>query len=111
MDMIMTLGDDPMPFVMQNVPESECLRAVEVARSLGFEFDKNSPSTKVTDTLIRLHGYEKKRPKKRRLYVYGDGVLLETDTSCPEEKEPTKALLAYEKDIDASLIHIIELEK
>lgn len=97
---------ETIPFILLDATEEECLRAIEKAKE-NFWFDKQSAI--VESDYIFLHAWDKKTKPKQRLYCYNNSVVLETDTKCEGEKESTRELLAYERNISADEICIIEI--
>lgn len=100
-----------IPFHME-ASEAEVIRAIEKAKEM-FCFDQNCYT--VTDDRVFLLAHDKvedsvrMQKKHKRLYVFGDKIILQTDGQFPEEIEPTRLLLAHEKDTDPALIYVVEI--
>lgn len=108
MELIITFPGELVPFCI-NDSEDECLRAVNAARSQGWNFSKANYVVK--SDFICLHAFKttaetpKNRPK--RYYIRGEKILLETPADQPDEVVPTKELLAYENNCPVSEISAI----
>lgn len=87
--------------------EEMCLKAIEMARKQGWEF--NERTSIIKDDLILLHACHKQSPKKKRIYILDEKVLLETDIGCPDEVFPTKELLAYENHCSVDDVKAVEI--
>lgn len=110
MFLCITFNHEAIPFILPEATEEECLRAIEKAKEM-FVFDTQRYTVE-SDRII-LHAWNKpkgsiKYPKKR-VYCWNDKVLLQTDTKYPDEVEPTRKLLAYERGINAKDICVIEI--
>ena len=103
-----TFEDELLPFIMNEATTDEVFHAIKVARTM-FEFSK--ANYVVEADRVVLHAYPKRTaPKpKKRLYCYNDKVILQTDTKYPDEVEPTRILLAMERNISLDKIQVIEI--
>ena len=109
MFLCITFNHETIPFILDNATEAECLRAIEKAKEW-FRFDENR-FTVESDRII-LHAWDKSSGKvvsKKRLYCYNDRVILQTDAKYPDEVDPTRELLAYERNIEPSNICVVEI--
>lgn len=103
--------NETIPFILDNASEEDCLRAINKARELSFEFEEHSAI--IESDRIVLHAYENRNPQKaypkKRLYCYNDRIIWQTDTKCADEVEPTRELLAYERNISSDKICVVEI--
>ena len=95
---------EAIPFILDNATEAECLQAIEVAKK---DFKLSKDSARIDGNHIYLEATPKHRPKKR-LYCLNEKVILVTDTDCPGEIQPTKELLAIERNVSPSDIYMVE---
>ena len=105
MFLCIAFAGESIPFVMDDADE-DCLRAIELCKK---DFYFNRKTAVVRTDHVYLEAWPKKRPPRRRLYIHGDKVIFETDTDCPDEIEPTRELLAYERQCPPSEIQCVEL--
>ena len=101
-----TFEKESLPFLLSDATEEECLLAISKAKE---NFTFNRERAVVEPDRILLHAYPKTARPKKRLYCLNDKVILQTDTGCEEEKEPTRVLLAYERNVPVEKIQIIEI--
>lgn len=106
MFLCITFQNETIPFLLDGASTEECLRVIEEAKK-EFSFDRKTAI--IEEDRIILHASHKKPQPKKRLYCLGDKILLQTDTKCPEEKEPTRELLAYENKVCADKIYVVEV--
>lgn len=96
---------ESIPFVMDDADE-DCLKAIELCKK---DYYFNRQTAIVRTDHVYLEAHPKKKPPKKRLYVYNDKVILETDTQYRDEIRPTKELLAYERQCNPEEINCIEI--
>ena len=102
------LPNETTPFILEQKSEVECIQTIGRAEELGYEFDKTNFI--IESDRIVLHARKTgNKGQKKRCYVLNDKVILITSTDCPDEVQPTKNLLAAEKNVDASKITVIEV--
>ena len=108
MKLVITFPCELIPFIM-NDSEDECIRAVNTARSQGWDFAESDSVVK--SDFICLHAFRPSHGKpisrQRRYYIHGEEILLKTTADQPDEVVPTKELLAYEKGYPVSEIMTI----
>lgn len=109
--LLITFPNETMPFIEDGLSEEECIRAINKAKELGWEFQENRYVVE-SDRII-IHAW-KRNPtretrKKKRYYIFGDKVLLVTSLDCPEEILAIKELLSYEKGISVNAISAVEI--
>ena len=107
--LLITFPNETMPFIEDGLSEEECIRAINKAKELGWEFQENRYVVE-SDRII-LHAWKRNptRETKKRYYIFGDKVLLVTSLDCPEEILATKELLSYEKGISVNAISAVEI--
>lgn len=97
---------ETIPFILTEASEDECLSAIEKAKE---DYRLDRPSAIVEADRIILHAWSKAKQPTKRLYCLNDRVILQTDTKCEDEVESTRELLAYERNVDADRICVIEV--
>lgn len=109
MFLCITFKDELLPFILDMATDEECIKAIEMAKQMGFEFNKALYTIEADRIILHAHKTDKKPVTRKRLYCYNDKVLLQTDTKYPEEIETTRDLLAYERGIHPSRICVVEI--
>lgn len=76
--LLITFPNETMPFIEDGLSEEECIRAINKAKELGWEFQENRYVVE-SDRII-IHAW-KRNPtretrKKKRYYIFGDKVLF-----------------------------------
>lgn len=106
--LIIIIEHTDLPFILDQASEADCLETVRRAKKMGFEFDENNYT--IDTDLIILHAKRTgvKVPKKR-YYVLNEKIILVTPADSPEEVQSTKNLLAYKKNVNASMISAVEV--
>ena len=94
-----------LPFMMDMATEEECIKAIEKLKE---DYNFSKADYVVESDRIILHAWKKKVMKKR-LYILKDTVILQTDTCYPDEVQPTKELLAFERNVSVEEIHVVEI--
>lgn len=94
-----------LPFMMDMATEEECIKAIEKLKE---DYNFSKADYIVESDRIILHAWKKKVMKKR-LYILNDTVILQTDTCYPDEVQPTKELLAFERNVSVDEIHVVEI--
>lgn len=94
-----------LPFMMDMATEEECIKAIEKLKE---DYNFSKADYVVESGRIILHAWKKKVMKKR-LYILKDTVILQTDTCYPNEVQPTKELLAFERNVSVDEIHVVEI--
>lgn len=102
------LPNETTPFILEQKSEVECIQTIGRAEELGYEFDKTNFMIESDRIILHARKTGKRLPQKR-YYVLNDKVILITSLDCPDEVQPTKNLLAAEKNVDASKIIVIEV--
>lgn len=101
-----TFENESIPFLLSEATEEECLQAINKAKE---NFSFNRERAVVESDRIILHAYPKAARPGKRLYCLNNKVILQTDTKCEDEKEPTRVLLACERNVPIEKIQIIEV--
>lgn len=94
-----------LPFMMDMATEEECIKAIEKLKE---DYNFSKADYVVESDRIILHAWKKKAMKKR-LYILNDTVILQTDTCYLDEVQPTKELLAFERNVSVDEIHVVEI--
>lgn len=102
------LPNETTPFILEQKSEVECIQTIGRAEELGYEFDKTNFMIESDRIILHARKTGKRLPQKR-YYVLNDKVILITSSDCPDEVQPTKNLLAAEKNVDASKITVVEV--
>lgn len=106
MFLCITFKDEMIPFILSEATEEECLKAIEMTKK---NFSFNKINYVVESDRIILRASPKKGKPKKRIYCYDNKIILETRADYSEEIQPTKELLAYEKNINIEKICVIEI--
>ena len=106
MFLCIAFAGESIPFVMDDADEA-CLKAIEICKK---DFYFNRQTAVVETDHVYLEAWPREKQAKRRLYVYNDKVILETDMQCEDEVEETKQLLAYERHCKLENIQCVEVE-
>lgn len=102
------LPNETTPFILEQKSEVECIQTIGRAEKLGYEFDKTNFI--IESDRIVLHARKTgNKGQKKRCYVLNDKVILITSSDCLDEVQPTKDLLASEKNVDVSKITVMEV--
>lgn len=102
------LPNETTPFILDQKSEVECIQTINRAEKMGYEFDKTNFMIESDRIILHARKTGKRLPQKR-YYVLNDKVILITSLDCPDEVQPTKNLLAAEKNVDASKITVMEV--
>lgn len=105
MDVTVTFDNDIVPVSIYG-PDDMVLKAIEKIKE---KWTFILPMCSVNGDEAHIHVIEKDRKPvfKKRLYVYKDKVIWQTPYDCDEEIDPTRELLAYERNAQPDEIYVI----
>lgn len=111
--LIIIFPNETIPFIEDNLSETECIQIIQKAKELGWYFQEDHYIVE-SDRIIlhaRKHenSYRIRSKKKERYYILDEKVLLTTTIDDPNEILPTKELLAFEYHVTKEQIHCIEI--